>query len=147
MFASAISIVLTRKLRRINFALLTCGIGLIGMVISGGLAAGFGVFKLPRSANDWLLSLSVSGLAFVSQIMSVLAIKYEEAGVISIVKISYVLFAIVWQILLLRMYPDMISTLGAAIVLSALVLTGVRKWVNTLPESNRIKEELRCFLL
>lgn len=109
LFCASITIVITRKLRSINFAVLLFGFGIVGVTVSGILSFSYGVFEMPWNLTDALLTLLLSCLAFIGQIFSVLAVKYEESGVISVVKISYVLFAFIWQILLLHMYPDLIS--------------------------------------
>ena len=65
-----------------------------------------GVLELPRTGLDWILAVSLAVLAFAGQSFFTQALKYEEAGPVSLIRTSEVIFTFIWQAIFLSVAPD-----------------------------------------
>ncbi|CAG7825877.1 unnamed protein product, partial [Allacma fusca] len=93
-----------------------------------------------------LIAILLAIFVFVTQTSTIVALKYEQAGPVSLVKTSSVVFAFIWQYLFLEIIPDVYSIIGAIIIIVAVIITTLRKWVSTLPE-NDSNRKFYSFLL
>ncbi|KAI1286137.1 Solute carrier family 35 member G1 [Halotydeus destructor] len=130
----ALSFVYTRKIQKTSSDAATVWFSGVIIVLSAIYLAvlnlSFGQsFKSPTefSTHEWLL-LMVNGVggAF-SQLCLTLALKIEEAGVVSLTRCDNIVLAYILQVLFLSEAVHWTSMLGAAIVLSGVALTCIRK--------------------
>jgi len=112
---------------------MTLVFGIIGVAQALILIYFFGEFNLPSEVFDALLLAGVSGLSFIGQMSIVLALKFEQAGPVALIRSCDVLFGFLFQYVFLQVAPDMFSAIGGTIVLSGVLSIGFRKWLNTLP--------------
>ncbi|CAG7829007.1 unnamed protein product, partial [Allacma fusca] len=68
-----------------------------------------GVFQLPIGENHILLAILLACLVFVSQTCTTMALKYEQAGPVSLMRTSNIVFAFMWQYIFLSEIPDVYS--------------------------------------
>jgi drug/metabolite transporter (DMT)-like permease len=109
MFFSALIIVFQRYLREVHFSLVSLSSGIWGVLQCTVLAFTFGVFELPDQNSDPKVIIYLSGLAFLTffaQSFIVLALKFEQAGPVSITQSCDVIFAFMWQFVFLSVIPD-----------------------------------------
>lgn len=74
--------------------------------------------------------------------MLTLALQVEHAGPVAIARTSDIVFAFLWQIIFFKETPNIFSLLGAVFVTSSVILTGMRKWILSLPENTPLKLKL-----
>ncbi|ODM97265.1 Solute carrier family 35 member G1 [Orchesella cincta] len=139
LFCSALIVIITRKIREVHFTVMTLVFGIIGVVQAGLLIHFLGSYTttLPTELFDSLLIAGVGGLSFLGQMSIVLALKFENAGPVALIRSCDVLFGFLFQYIFLDVAPDVFSAAGAVIVLLGVLSTGFRKWLNTLPEEDK----------
>jgi len=146
MIFASVTFVILRYLREVNYAIVTTFFGLWGTGQSLVLAVIVGRLELPQGMGDWGLALGLAGVTFVGQMCQTLASKFETAGTVSLCRTMDVVFAFLWQFLFLGVVPDRYSVGGAAIVVFGILLVGIRKWIDELPEEDKIKSRLTWIL-
>lgn len=78
-------------------------LGIVGTVEGFIVTAFTSPFEFPQvNGYDIVLAALTSGLFFFGQLAQTLALKHEEAGVVSLVRTCDVLFAFIWQVNLLN---------------------------------------------
>ncbi|XP_037035856.1 solute carrier family 35 member G1-like [Bradysia coprophila] len=122
----------TRKIKETHYLLMTLFLGGCGFLISFPLFLAFEDISsiVPKRWEDYVL---VGGLlsAFFSIACINLALKNEDAGPVALIRSCDVIFAFLFQYIFLSVVPDTLSGIGAAIVVSGVFLTGLRKWMMT----------------
>jgi drug/metabolite transporter (DMT)-like permease len=102
-------IIITRKIREVHFALVTLVFGLMGVGQAYIMAVSFGNnggVKIPEGLTETLLTLGVAGLTLVGQVGMVLALKYEDAGHVAILRSCDVVFGLLIQVVFMGVIPD-----------------------------------------
>lgn len=98
--------VLVRYLRKVHHALVQFTFAIWGLIESVILAYFFQVLEIPNCWKDVILIFLNAILALAALTCLTLALKYEQAGLTSLVRTTEVIFCYVWQILLLHIEPD-----------------------------------------
>ncbi|KAI1286147.1 Solute carrier family 35 member G1 [Halotydeus destructor] len=137
-FAASISITLTyvnmRKLQKTPssvvlawFSFLSAILGVISLAVLH-FALGKTV-KCPThfSSSEWLYLVGNGLCGVASQLCLTLALKVEEAGLVSLTRCSDIVLGYVFQVIFLTEKLQWTSILGAAIVLLGVALTCIRK--------------------
>ncbi|ODN02169.1 Solute carrier family 35 member G1 [Orchesella cincta] len=106
-----------------------------------------GTLSVPSGWSDVWKILATAVLFYLGQAFITLALKYEDAGPVGLFRSTEVIFCFVWQFLFLGVVPDIYSCVGAFLVLLGVVLTILRKWINTLPSDNEFRNKCSFFLL
>ena len=101
-------IIVMRKIRKTHFSMMMLVGGTWGVFESALLAVILGVFSFPQSLTEIALILSLAGFTFLGQIFFVLAVKYENAGPLSIARTTESIYTFLWQFLFLGIVPDYI---------------------------------------
>ncbi|CAG7824004.1 unnamed protein product, partial [Allacma fusca] len=123
----------------VHYSLTTFFFGAWGTFENLIVALALGIFSLPHGNKHWWLGGALAVLTFFGQISIILALKYEKAGPVTLIKTVDVLFGFLWQMLFFQLVPDLFSIVGASIVVCGVVVIGVRKWIGTLPEDDIIR--------
>lgn len=99
---------------------------------------------MDRAELMWQVGLMVVAAIFglLSIILLLAALRYDEASKIAIVRISDLLFTYILQSLVLGIYANLFSTLGALLILSATLLVMVYKMIEQKYESGKDNEKL-----
>jgi drug/metabolite transporter (DMT)-like permease len=140
MFTVTAAVLLVRSLRGVHFSLLNSVFGITGMITGTilGLAT-MDLFKhLETEPLDYVILLGIGLLSFGGIVCTTLALAYEQAGPVAVVRSSEVIFSFFWQ-LLSSIYPDALSLCGAALVMTTILLTGFYRYVAGLEPSHRIR--------
>jgi len=132
-----------RRLRKVHWLLVLLVTGMLGALENGILAAGV----MPKGMKDCLLTyVAFPILAFSSQILLLLALKFEKAGILSLVSCSDILFSIIFQYALWVVPPDIYTFCGGTIVVFALIINN-EKWVEEMTPEDPRKKTLRVLLM
>ena len=80
------------------------------------------------------------------QIALILALKLENAGPVALLRSSDILFGFLFQYIFMNVVPEWTSIVGASLIVAAVLVTGVRKWCQGLPDGDRRKNSLKFLL-
>ncbi|CAG7786816.1 unnamed protein product [Allacma fusca] len=148
MLINAFMFIVMRKLRQVHFTLMLVSFGLWGLAESLIIGGSMGVLQLPSNLQELLLTFGVMpATVFMGQISLVLALKFENAGPVSLLRTCDVVLSFLWQYIFLNVIPDGCSLVGAVIVILGVVVTALRKWVSTLGPEDSHRKKLSFFLL
>ncbi|CAG7720923.1 unnamed protein product [Allacma fusca] len=146
MAMAACSIVFMRRMKHVHFTLITFSFGFYASTLSVICAVVLGVFQFPIGQEHILLALGLAAFVFVSQTTMTLALHYEQAGPIALVRTSQIVFAFIWQYLFLGVIPDLCSLLGGSVIILSVVITAVRKWISMLSKDDPTRKRLKFIL-
>ncbi len=104
----AMAIVMIRHLHQIHHCITLVGFGGFGSVEAAALAWGFNVLEFPTEDIDILKACAIGLLSCGSQMFLIFALKCDNAGPVALVKTSDVLFAFMYQMVFLQIFPDLI---------------------------------------
>ncbi|OXA65141.1 solute carrier family 35 member G1 [Folsomia candida] len=148
--------VTVRYLRKVHYGLVMVGYGYIGSLECIIVAIVYGVMKdknffdifvLPGAWSHLLVMSFVAVFSMIGQTLLVLALQYENAGPVSLLRTCDIIFNFVLQYFINNQAPDVWSLIGAAIVILASLIFGFRKFIQLLPEDDPRKKTYKCFLL
>lgn len=138
--------VLLRALKGIHFSVIMTNFGSFAFVqcllvtyIIGGLC-------LPPCGFDRYLIVALALFSFLGQILLTVALQMEQAGPVSIARSSDIVFAFIWQVMFFNEIPNKYSVGGAILVMSSVVLIGLRKWILALPQDASLRQNLGFLL-
>lgn len=95
-----------RWLKPVHYAVVTFFYGFYSVIECLIFALIAGVLEVPESTEHWALAIALGLLAFLGQSMFTMALKYEDAGPIALIRTSEVIFTFIWQIVFLAEIPD-----------------------------------------
>lgn len=141
---AAFTFVMIRKLQKtpapvVIFAFSSVSIfcGMIALVILGVYEHNI---RLPMewTSAEWVY-LFCNGLCGVfGQLFLTLALKIEEAGLVSLARTIDIVMAFLFEIVFLYEIPHWTSILGAVIICCVVCISGLRKWYYNKQESNKM---------
>lgn len=106
MLLGVVIVIILRYIRSVNYSFIIFIYGLIGSLTSVVLCLLEDVFELPNNFYHWMYAVGVASLAFAGHIFLTLALKYEEAGVVSLIRPIEIIFIFGWQLWFLKALPD-----------------------------------------
>ncbi|XP_074654629.1 solute carrier family 35 member G1-like, partial [Tubulanus polymorphus] len=119
-----------RKLKHVHFSTVVFTYSVWGMIQSGILTYIIGAWTLPKSWRTWLELIGVGVTAVMAQTCFTKALQTENAGTVSLLRSMEIVFAFMWQLIIIYDFPHLFSIIGAAIISLCAVAQGVRKWIN-----------------
>lgn len=134
--------VLLRALKGLHFSVIMTNFGSFALVYTFIISWFLGSLCMPSCGTDRLLVVALAIFSFLGQILLTLSLQLEQAGPVSIARSADIVFAFIWQILFFKEVPNRYSVLGALLVVSSVVLTGLRKWVVTLSRDSILRKKL-----
>ncbi|XP_018321629.1 solute carrier family 35 member G1 isoform X2 [Agrilus planipennis] len=137
--------VLLRALKGVHFSVLMSNFGAFALVQCLLISWWVGGLCMPPCGFDRLLIVALAVFSFSGQILLTLALQMEQAGPVSIARSADIVFAFIWQVLFFEEVPNRYSVTGAVLVLTSVILTGMRKWAIALPETSSLKHKLKIF--
>ncbi|XP_037777647.1 solute carrier family 35 member G1-like [Penaeus monodon] len=138
--------VILRVLKGLHFSVIMTNFALVALVLTPLVSWFSGDGCVPRCGNERYLILAIGIFSFGGQILLTKALQLEQAGPVSIARTADVVFAFIWQAIFFQEFPDSLSLMGALLVTSCVFLTGLRKWVISLPETSSARRRLRCLM-
>lgn len=131
-----------RKMRKTHHSVILFNFGVIAVIEMTIVNWTFYDFKLPTTGYSAYLITILAVLSFYGQLLLTKAIQLEEAGVVSVVRVSgEAFFAFVFQVIIFGEMPDIYTIIGAILVLSSVFLLSFRKYVISLPDESNIKRK------
>lgn len=141
MVAGSLVYVMVRKMRKTHQSVILFNFALVAILEMTLINVVFYDFKLPTTGYSAYLVSILAILSFYGQMLLTKAIQIEEAGVVSVVRVSgEAFFAFVFQIIIFKEMPDWYSIVGAVLVLSSVFLLSFRKYVLSLPDDSPTKK-------
>ncbi|XP_046739680.1 solute carrier family 35 member G1 [Diprion similis] len=134
--------VLLRALKGLHFSVIMTNFGSFALIQTIVVTWAIGALCLPRCGTDRLLVVALALFSFGGQILLTLALQMEQAGPVAIARSADIVFAFFWQVLFFNEIPNRYSVGGAILVTSSVLLTGLRKWALSLPETSNMKKSL-----
>ena len=135
MMCASVVIILVRKTRKVHFSYTMLVGSTWGFCQSVIAASAFNAMEWPRSTKDLILAFGLLPIFLCSaQFSIIMALKFDGAGPVSLVRALEVIFAFSLQIIFLGVMPDLFSFVGAFVIVCGVAILTLRKWVSTLPE-------------
>lgn len=134
--------VLLRALKGIHFSVIMTNFGCFALVQCVLVTVLIGALCLPACGIDRYLIVALALFSFLGQILLTLALQMEQAGPVAIARSSDIVFAFIWQVLFFNEIPNKFSIGGAILVMSSVLLTGLRKWIIALPQDASLRRNL-----
>lgn len=138
--------VLLRALKGLHFSVIMTNFGAFALIQTIGVTWVLDALCWPQCGLERLLVVALALFSFGGQILLTLSLQLEQAGPVAIARSADIVFAFIWQVLFFKEIPNFYSLAGAFLVTSSVVLTGIRKWVISLPENSPVKRKLAVFV-
>lgn len=139
--------VLLRALKSVHFSVIMTNFGAFGFIYSILIGLWLGGLCLPMCGTERILVLALAIFSFFGQILLTLALKLEQAGPVSIGRSCDIVFAFIWQVIFFKERLNGYSVIGAILVTSSVIWTGVRKWLISLPRESMLRKRMRFVIL
>lgn len=139
--------VLLRALKGLHFSVIMTNFGSFALIQTTLISWIIGTLCIPHCGTDRLLVVALALFSFAGQILLTLALQIEQAGPVAIARSTDIVFAFFWQVLFFNEIPNRYSVGGAILVTSSVLLTGLRKWALSLPETSNIKKSLAILVI
>lgn len=107
MLCLATSYIIIRYLRTVHHAVVNFFFSAWGFFQCVSIAYYLDVLGLPKNCTEVFLIIATAVLAFSAQTFLTLGLKYEQAGPVSLVRTTEILFAFGWQLIFLGVVPDL----------------------------------------
>lgn len=134
--------VLLRALKGLHFSVIMTNFGSFALIQTVFVTWAIGALRMPHCGSDRLLVVALALFSFGGQILLTLALQMEQAGPVAIARSADIVFAFLWQVLFFNEIPNRYSVGGAILVTCSVLLTGLRKWAVSLPETSNMKKSL-----
>lgn len=134
--------VLLRALKGLHFSVIMTNFGTFALFQTLLTTWSLGQLCWPACGTDRLLVVALALFSFGGQILLTLSLQLEQAGPVAIARSADIVFAFIWQVLFFQEVPNRYSIAGAVLVTSSVLLTGVRKWLVSMPNNSRVKKSL-----
>lgn len=121
------AMIFIRLLRDIHQSVVMCNFGFFAMLYTLLVLLLFGTWCLPP-CEDRLLVVALALFSFGGQILLTMALRFEEASIISIARSTTIVFAFLWQIIFFHQMPCVYSIFGALLIILSVGLNAVKKW-------------------
>lgn len=145
-FAAAVYIVI-KKAKTVHYSVIMFNFGWVALIETVILTFLMDGYSLPTKTIEWFYIVILALLSFTGQVLLTRSLQLEAAGVVAVVRAATdISLAFIWQMLFFYEYPDAWSTSGAFLVTFCVALTGVRKWLLTLPDHDDRKIKLSKFI-
>ncbi|RZF47297.1 hypothetical protein LSTR_LSTR009788 [Laodelphax striatellus] len=142
--------VLLRALKGLHFSVIMTNFGAFALIQTFGVTWGLGALCWPQCGVERLLVVALALFSFGGQILLTLSLQMEQAGPVAIARSADIVFAFLWQVIFFQETPNRYSILGAFLVTSSVILNGLKKWIQALPETSPVRKffsSLMCKLL
>nr|XP_037272737.1 solute carrier family 35 member G1-like [Rhipicephalus microplus] len=145
-FGASVYIVL-RRLRDVHLSVIMFNFAWVAILETGTISLLTTELLLPRTVFDGSLLFGLGALSFSGQLLLTRALQLEQAGPVSMVRSSAdIILVFAWQVALFSEVPDCYTISGAVLVTACVLFTGLRKWIDTLPENSVTRARMAWLL-
>lgn len=134
--------VILRALKDVHFSVIMTNFGMYGLIQCLIVTLFIGALCLPVCGMDRILIVALAVFSFLGQILLTVALQMEQAGPVAIARSTDIVYAFIWQVLFFKEIPNRFSIIGAILVMSSVILTGLRRWVLALPYNAPMRRKL-----
>ncbi|XP_068623682.1 solute carrier family 35 member G1 [Battus philenor] len=134
--------VLLRVLKGLHFSVIMTNFGAIAICQTLFYSIIFGLLCMPNCGMERFLVVCLALFSYLGQILLTMSLQMEQAGPVAIARSADIVFAFLWQIMFFNEIPSKYSIFGAILVLSSVMLVGLRKWALGLPEDSQLRKKL-----
>lgn len=134
--------VLLRVLKGLHFSVIMTNFGAIAILQTLLYSFAFGVLCMPNCGTERWLVVCLALFSYLGQILLTMSLQMEQAGPVAIARSADIVFAFLWQVMFFNEIPSMYSVFGAILVLSSVMLVGLRKWALALPADSHLRGKL-----
>ncbi|CAB3219852.1 unnamed protein product [Arctia plantaginis] len=134
--------VLLRMLKGLHFSVIMTNFGAIAILQTFLYSLIFGVLCMPNCGTERILVVCLALFSYLGQILLTMSLQMEQAGPVAIARSADIVFAFFWQVMFFNEIPGKFSICGAVLVLSSVMLVGLRKWALALPADSQLKSKL-----
>lgn len=139
--------VILRALKGIHFSVIMSNFGAFGLLYTVIVSWFMNVLCMPYCNSDRWLVVALGAFSFLGQILLTISLQIEEAGPVAIARSADIVFAFFWQTVFFKEIPNGYSIIGGILVTMSVILTGLKKWSQTLPRESMARKRLRYILL
>ncbi|XP_031626493.1 solute carrier family 35 member G1 [Contarinia nasturtii] len=136
-----------RALKGIHYSVIMSNFGAFGILYTVIVCWFMNVLCMPYCNSDRWMVVALGAFSFLGQILLTISLQLEEAGPVAIARSADIVFAFFWQTLFFKEIPNGYSIVGAIIVTTSVILTGLKRWSQTLPRESMMRKRLRYILL
>lgn len=127
--ALALSYICVRKVKKTGSFTLVFYYGVMGMILSVGVAICYEGFKLPDCGTvDNLYALLCAFFSFCGQVCVISALKLEKAAIVALGRATDIAFVFILQASFINTEISGLSIVGAVLVLSCNISIFFKKW-------------------
>lgn len=145
--SQSFTVIILRKIKSVHYTVTLFICSWVGSLETLVITYFMDGFHLPKNPLDPWLVMSVGLSSFLGQIFFTKSLQVEEAGIISVVQgCLELILAFLFQITIFHHIPNVQTIIGAIFVLIAVILTGLRKYMLTLPSDNCLRRRLSFIL-
>ncbi|XP_063368322.1 solute carrier family 35 member G1 [Cydia amplana] len=134
--------VLLRILKGLHFSVIMTNFGMYAILQTLFYSIIAGVLCMPNCGTERFLVVCLALFSYLGQILLTMALQMEQAGPVAIARSADIVFAFLWQIMFFNEMPSKASVMGAVLVLSSVILVGLRKWAMALPADSGMRSKL-----
>ncbi|XP_045454098.1 solute carrier family 35 member G1 [Melitaea cinxia] len=134
--------VLLRVLKGLHFSVIMTNFGAIAIMQTLFYSFVFGALCMPNCGTERFLVVCLALFSYLGQILLTMSLQMEQAGPVAIARSADIVFAFLWQVMFFNEIPSKFSIFGAILVLSSVMLVGLRKWALALPADSQLRSKL-----
>lgn len=134
--------VLLRVLKGLHFSVIMTNFGAIAILQTLLYSFILGILCMPNCGTERFLVVCLALFSYLGQILLTMSLQMEQAGPVAIARSADIVFAFLWQVMFFSEIPSKYSVCGAVLVLSSVILVGLRKWALALPEDSQLRSKL-----
>lgn len=135
--------VLLRWLKGLHYAVIMMNFSIVAIVMSFLASYFLGSLCWLDCGKDRFMVLLLGVLSFAGQVLLTKSLQYEQAGPVAICRTADIVFAFIWQVIFFHQVPDWFSVGGAFLVTLSVVLTGMCKWLVSLPQNSHWRRKFK----
>jgi len=120
--------IFVRKLRKVHYSVIIFAFSITSMVVSS-ITSFVDEFKIPNIPNAWIYVSLVGVFGMLGQCLLATALRYQTAGVVSVIRSLDIVAAYIIQVVWFGEIPMWTSVLGALLVVSSVVTMTLEEYV------------------
>lgn len=142
---AAMTMVTLRKLKSTPVSVVIMWYSLAVVILGSVFLTATGSWVMPPDWPYWRMLLICGVCGIFAQYLLTLALRYEKAGPISVVRTFTIVLSFIWEVALLDETIQLTSVIGACLVSSCVVLLALVKWNKESPETfEKIRKRCCC---
>lgn len=135
-----------RALKGLHYSVVMTNFGAFALIYTMIVTWSVDAMCWPYCGSERWLVIALGLFSFMGQILLTISLQIEQAGPVAIARSADIVFAFIWQIMFFKEVPNGYSIAGAILVTSSVVLTGLKKWTQSLPRESSVRRRLRYLM-